>query len=111
MVINRPSIFIYAYEYRPDMLRELCAGMEEEGVFFELFEMGQESARSLAHRAAEDSMLGTGIGICGSSVVLQMRGLKEDHPVAEYDQPDAARCRILGENAARSIKKMPFRTV
>ena len=108
MVINRPSIFIYAYNFSPDMLRELCAGMEEEGVFFELFEMEQENARSLAHRAAEDSMLGTGIGICGSQVVLQMRGLKEEHPVAEYDQPDSLRCRILGENAARSIKKMPF---
>lgn len=37
MVIKKPTIYIYAF--RPDaaILKEVCAGMEEEGVFYRSF--------------------------------------------------------------------------
>ena len=38
MIVKRPSIFIYANNPDKGMLKEICAGIEEEGVFFEIFE-------------------------------------------------------------------------
>ena len=38
MIVKRPSIFIYTNAPDRDYLKEICAGIEEEGVFFEIFE-------------------------------------------------------------------------
>ena len=36
MITKKPSIFIYTNDADEDFLREICAGIEEEGVFFEV---------------------------------------------------------------------------
>ena len=36
MVVNRPTIIIYTREADEDLLREICAGIEEEGVLYEI---------------------------------------------------------------------------
>ena len=63
MVVNKPSIFIYTYEPDREDLKEILAGIEEEGVLYEVYEKEQESVEKLAFEAANDSMLGSGIGI------------------------------------------------
>ena len=34
MVVNKPTINIYTREPDEDLLREICAGIEEEGVLY-----------------------------------------------------------------------------
>ena len=115
MIVKKPAIFIYTSEPDREILREICAGIEEEGVFYEIKEqtLVPKDARSTAARfawqAAQDSMLGSGIGVSQRDVALQMRGLSVDRCVESYHVPAQAQCRKLGANSARAIKKMPFK--
>ena len=109
MIAKRPSIFIYAYNPDSAILKEICAGIEEEGVFFESFEKDYSSVQDLAFDAANDSMLGSGIGISGKSVVLQIKGINKENCVSSYENPLADECRTAGANSARIIKKMPLK--
>lgn len=109
MIIKKPSIFIYVNHPDKTVLKELCAGIEEEGVFFDIKEMDDDSADELAWNAANDSMLGSGIGMHGTYIALQMRGLDKGHNVESYAAPDKEQSRKLGANSARAIKKLAFR--
>lgn len=109
MIVKKPSILIYTY--RPDarVLKEVCAGMEEEGVFFEVSEQpAADPATMMAWRAALESMLGSGVGISGTACAFSMRGLAKDRCVEQYAEPDAVQSRKLGANSARAIKKLSF---
>ncbi len=109
MIVKRPSIFIYAHNPDSDCLRQLCAGIEEEGVYYEVFQKDYADLDTLAHVAAADSMLGSGVGICENSVALQMKGIPKGKNVEAYEIPTLAECRKLGSNSARIIKKMPLK--
>ena len=65
----------------------------------------------LAHEAAEDSMLGSGIGMSGQRIAMQMRRLPKGHNVFELNAPRFWQCRNLGANSARAVKKMPFKAI
>lgn len=117
MIVKKPSIFIYTYEPDEQILREICAGMEEEGVFYEIKEQSPTAsdgdrvfAARFAWQAAQDSMLGSGIGISRKDAALQMRGLPMERCVEAYHAPTQVQCRRLGANSARAIKKMPFKS-
>ncbi len=109
MVVKKPSIFIYTEEPNPEVQKEICAGIEEEGVFYEIHKEMKSDVRKLAYRAAQDSILGSGVGICGAKIAFTMRGLKEENCVEYYEKPDAGQSRKLGANSARAIKKQPLR--
>lgn len=36
MVVNKPTIIIYTQEADSDLLHEVCSGIEEEGLLFEV---------------------------------------------------------------------------
>ena len=95
MVVNKPTIIIYTQEADSDLLHEVCSGIEEEGLLFE----------------AEDSMLGSGIGMSGQRIAMQMRRLPKGHNVFELNAPRFWQCRNLGANSARAVKKMPFKAI
>lgn len=107
MIIEKPSIFIYVNKPDANVLKQICAGIEEEGLFFEIKEMEMESADMLAGNAADASMLGSGVGIAGTHIALKMRGL--DKNIESYMQPAQAQCRKLGANSARAVKKLAFK--
>lgn len=109
MIIKKLSIFIYTYQPDASTLKEVCAGIEEEGVFYEIKEMEQASPDELAWTAANDSMLGSGIGMNGCSISLQMRGIPKGHSIEGYLEPGQEQSRKLGANSARAIKKLPFK--
>jgi hypothetical protein len=111
MIVNKPSIFLYTF--RPDraIIKEICAGIEEEGVLFEIVEKEASSADQLAFDAANDSILGSGIGITGKDAVMQMASLPIGKNVFTLRNASDQAYRILGENSARAIKKMPFKEV
>lgn len=84
MVVNKPTIIIYTQEADSDLLHEVCSGIEEEGLLFEVHEKSGE-LDELAHAAAEDSMLGSGIGMSGQRIAMQMRRLPKGHNVFELN--------------------------
>lgn len=109
MIIKKPSIFIYVNNPKTTVLKEICAGIEEEGVFYDVKNMESASLDELAWNAANDSMLGSGIGILGSSIALQLRGVPKGKTVESYEQAEKSQCRKLGANSARAIKKLTFK--
>mgnify|MGYP003372645231 CR=1 FL=1 len=100
MIIKKPSIFIYIHKPDSLVLKEVCAGIEEEGVFYEIADFPDKCTEELAYKAAEDSMLGSGIGISGTAVCLK---------IESYLTPTQIQCRNIGANSARAIKKLPFK--
>ena len=110
MVVNRPTIMIYVYEPDEDLLREVCAGIEEEGVLYQV-QTHEGDLDSLAYEAAKESMLGSGIGIYGARLAMQMQRLPRGKNVFELDAPSFGQCRNLGANSARAVKKLPFKSV
>ncbi len=109
MISHRPSIFIYTHEADADFLREIRAGIEEENVASEVFEKDRQDVDELAYDAAADSMMGSGIGISGEDVAMQMRGRRSGENVSRLHMPTYAQCRIIGSNSARVIKKQSLR--
>ena len=110
MVVNRPTIIIYTREADEDLLREICAGIEEEGVLYEIHSR-EGTLDELAYEAAKESMLGSGIGVTGQRAAMQMARLPMGKNVFELNAPRFWQCRNLGSNSARAVKKMPFKPV
>lgn len=108
MIVKKPSIFIYSNNANGDLLKEICAGIEEQGVFFEVFEQPVSDIDTLAFNAAKDSMMGSGLGVSNNNVALQMKGLAKGKNIEFYSAPTKEECRKIGANSARAIKKLPF---
>ena len=111
MIVKKPSIYIYVNQPNQAILREICSGIEEEGVFYEVIEREPQDLDTLTWTAANDSMLGTGIGLKGDRAAFIIRGLKQGNNVASYTAPSKEESRILGMNSARAIKKQAFKNI
>ena len=109
MIAQRPSIFIYTKRANSEYIRQICAGIEEEGVFYEIFEKDASDVSTLSYDAANESMMGSGIGVMGDFVALTMKGVAKGKNVAHYQKPSLDECRKAGANSARIIKKMPLK--
>ena len=92
------------------LVREVCAGIEEEGVLYQVTSR-EGDLDTLAYEAACESMLGSGIGIRGVRLAMQMQRLPKGKNVFELNAPSFRQCRNLGANSARAIKKMPFKPI
>ena len=110
MVVNKPSIIIYTNRLDMDLVKEVCAGIEEEGVLYQVHSR-EGDLDTLAFEAAGESMLGSGIGVEGRRLAMQMQRLPKGKNVFELNAPRFWQCRNLGANSARAIKKMPFKPV
>jgi len=53
--------------------------------------------------------LGIGIGVNNEQVLLQMKKLKEKEPVFNLTVKDLEVAKLMGINAARLEKKIPFK--
>lgn len=94
----------------PDIVREILLGIEEEGLPYSEEEKDCDSALELAYQAAMVSHLGVGIGIAADGLVLHTNKLKEDAPLFSFKlTDDEILLRNLGGNAARLVKRMPFK--
>lgn len=111
MISKKPSIYIYVNNPNPQVLREMCSGIEEEGVFYEIIEREEEELDILTWTAANESMLGSGIGMKGNSAAFSLRGLKKGKYAQYYAYPSNEESRIMGMNSARAIKKQAFKSL
>ncbi|KKB34520.1 glycerol dehydratase reactivase beta/small subunit family protein [Bacillus thermotolerans] len=107
---DMPAIHVYYHPMHRDSLsfQPLLHGIEEEGVPIFLQEGRQNTALELGYQAALDSSLGVGIGV-DERLVLHYSKLKKDRPLFQIDQREGTKQRILGANAARLVKGIPFK--
>lgn len=110
--MERPTIkiFVSAGHGREKALAELCYGIEEEAIPFEVTETAASGAVALAWEAGRASRLEVGVGLDSELLVLHFGKLKQDAPLfsipARSPEQDL---RALGANAARLVKKLPFK--
>ena len=111
---SKPTIMIFASRDhgRAEALRQLLYGIEEESIPFEFYEKDTQVAEELAWEAAESSKLDVGIGFNSSNLVLCYEKMGEDRPlfVISSRSPEW-QIRALGANAARLVKKLPFKSL
>lgn len=109
MIARKPTILIFTV--RPDeaLLRELCAGIEEEGVLYDVIAQPSGEATALAASASGMSMLGSGVGLVGRSLSLHIKGMTSNSPLLGFESATPEQARDIGANSARVIKKLPLR--
>ncbi|MFV0528331.1 MAG: glycerol dehydratase reactivase beta/small subunit family protein [Lachnospiraceae bacterium] len=108
---NRPEILVYACKADTAMLQEICAGIEEEGVLYRVVEQRSTDLDLLSYQAANDSVLGTGIGILGTQAAMQMRTVEKGRNTFVLRTPLDWQSRNLGANAARAVKRVSFKQI
>lgn len=110
---NKPTIKIYCCdENAGNGLLYLIQGIEEEGIPWDLTAKPGPDAVALAFEACEASRLDVGLGLCGGQMVLHYNKLDPQKPlfsVARNAGEDPIRA--LGANAARLVKKIPFKPI
>lgn len=104
----KPQILIYASETDTVILKEICAGIEEEGVSWEVVGQVSKGAEDLAYDSSNASSLGTGLGYSNGVIVLSLNSLPKGSYVYRVEKPTIKQARILGTNAARAVKRKPF---
>ncbi|WP_270739096.1 glycerol dehydratase reactivase beta/small subunit family protein [Massilioclostridium coli] len=111
MVVKKPSILVYVNHPDETILKEVCAGIEEEGVLFTVEQQQQEDLQELSFEAAKNSMLGSGIGIVDDHIALQISNIaKSKNPFVFY-HASKLQCRLIGANSARIVKKKPLKNL
>lgn len=92
------------------VLNQLCYGIEEEGIPFEIETVEGSSHIIIAYEACQISRLGVGIGVTESHVALHYEKLQADFPLfCVSTHSDLESIRAIGTNGARLVKRMPFR--
>ncbi|MDF2595218.1 MAG: hypothetical protein K0R69_1559 [Clostridia bacterium] len=100
----RPEIIIKAYNPDGVVLKEVLAGIEEEGVLYKVIhEESSDSAASLGQIASEMSQIEVGIGIHQNETTLYTKKIK-NAPLFTT----TLYYRQLGQNAARYVKGNPL---
>lgn len=109
MIARRPTILIFTV--RPDeaLLREMCAGIEEEGVLYDVIAQPSGDAAALAAQASGMSMLGAGLALVGQASALHIKGMTTASPLLGYASTTEVQARDLGADGARVIKKLPLK--
>jgi Dehydratase medium subunit len=100
--------------YRPGCagaLREICAGIEEEGIHFQTIALERTDATALAYEAASRSSLLVGVGVAQGELCVHVAALPADAPLERRTaRPRDLACqRHIGHNAARLAKAMPLK--
>lgn len=109
----KPCITIYVYHHPGSIqkVREVQAGMEEEGIPFVIAESKETDAITLACQAAAASKLGVGVGIGADGLSIQHEKLPAKEPLFLLTTSGTpADWRKFGYNAARLVKGIPFKT-
>ncbi|GAB6179576.1 hypothetical protein JCM14036_08950 [Desulfotomaculum defluvii] len=110
--LTKPSIIICTvpFEGSETKLREIQAGIEEEGVPYLLQKSEQSDRVDLAYQGANASQLGVGIGISPTGICIHYHKLPEDQPLFSLDGDGTPEeWRYFGYNAARLVKGLPFK--
>lgn len=102
-------IHIAVYNPEKELLEEITAGIEEEGCLYEIAYNEDKDVFDLGWNAAHNSLLGAGIAVKGYHALFQCVHMKKNTPVFLINTKEKKEFRLLGSNAARYVKKIPFK--
>ena len=110
---NKPTIrVLVSEEVQKREYRDMLLGIEEEGVPFEIEESNLLEDIELSYIAATQSRLGVGIGISSKYISLHYEKLPQDKPLFRINKESSEEAlRAIGSNAARLVKRMPFKGI
>lgn len=111
-ITERPTIVIGLNNQSPsaaDQLRPLLNGIEEEQIPVAMREIAVADVVSRAYQAALSSKLDVGIAYDGDNYIVHYKNLPEKKPLFNFNISDDKKLRILGANAARLVKGIPFK--
>ncbi|MBU3178776.1 glycerol dehydratase reactivase beta/small subunit family protein [Clostridium estertheticum] len=110
---SRPCIVVVTDKPDKNILKQLLAGIEEEGIPYEVDVVNGDELLKITHKAAVYSRMGVGIGINQNRVLLHFSKLKVDKPILDAYLNDNIKdtARNIGNNAARLYKIMPFKNM
>lgn len=114
MQSDKPSVKVYINEtlLKDIRVNQILLGIEEEGIPYEMLYIKNNNAVELAFEASGASRLGVGVGISEKEAVLHYEKLKKDSPLFTIPiYSNESDMRSLGANAARLVKKMPFKSI
>lgn len=108
--LERPVVVVNMLGSEARLLcRELCAGIEEEGVPFAVVSTGP-GLHEAAARAAEMSSLGVGVAVAVDHIVIAHARLLPERHVAEGHRPTKDQARLFGHDAARIVVGSPLKS-
>lgn len=110
---SKPTIIIHANKDfgGKNILKQICYGIEEEGIPYEVIMVDDCSNHiKMAYEACQNSRLGVGIGISEGYVALHYEKLQEEEPLFNVStHGDIETIRAIGKNSARLVKRLPFK--
>lgn len=103
-------IFVCHHSGSGEKIREVQAGMEEEGIPWSIMQSDERDATLLAYQAACQSKLGVGVGIGPEGLSIQYDKLPATKPLFLLTTSGTpSDWRTYGYNAARLVKGIPFK--
>ncbi len=111
-VATKPCVHIRLLTHSgwEEKLREVQAGLEEEGIPWRVTAGDCGEFVALGHQGAQESQLGVGIGIDASGMCIHYQKLPQAEPLFCLLEGGAkAAWRRIGYNAARLVKGIPFK--
>ncbi|MBU3112763.1 glycerol dehydratase reactivase beta/small subunit family protein [Clostridium lacusfryxellense] len=109
MKTQKPVIKVFVTSSSKSFLKEVLAGIEEEGVLYEVETIEYGSSKEMATTAASESLLETGIGIDEEMATITICQLPTNNPLQSYSCLDNDKLRLAGSNAARIVKGIPLK--
>jgi len=108
----KPCVLIHVFPHTcwEDKIREVQAGLEEEGIPSLVVQVKESDAVALAFQGACASKLGVGLGIGADGLCIHYFKLPDQHPLFALNVPGTPiQWRHFGCNAARLVKGIPFK--
>ncbi|GLZ46096.1 hypothetical protein Acsp06_22810 [Actinomycetospora sp. NBRC 106375] len=106
-----PAVLVAVHDDAPPgVVREVCAGAEEQGVPTAILDAGP-GADDAGRHAASESRLEVGVGVGVDGAVVVRHALVPDAILGLDAGASAADLRLLGADAARIVAGLPLRTV
>ncbi|TZE83001.1 glycerol dehydratase reactivase beta/small subunit family protein [Calorimonas adulescens] len=104
------SIFVIVKEPEQALLKELLAGIEEEGIPYTVSSFEGEALNE-TFKASQLSKLGVAVGVWKNRIILHYSKSRGFGPLfdGELNGYEKERARRIGNNAARLYKVMPLK--
>lgn len=105
-----PAVIVAVPDDAPDaVVREVCAGAEEQGIPTALLSSPSPGADDAGRYAAAESRLEVGVGVGVDGAVVVRHALVPDAVLDLPADASAADRRVLGGDAARIVAGLPLR--
>jgi hypothetical protein len=111
MDIKKPVINVFINGVEKEFLKEVLAGIEEEGALYEVYSREEAEVEKLAHEAAVQSLLETGIGMNNEFLCVSITKMTVSSPLIKISTNNRLMLRQTGSNAARLVKGIPLKFI